>query len=52
MAPRIPTYRGPQERVMQLRPMEDAALKETRNLIVTGKQKEKISGEISPRKGC
>ena len=35
MAPRIPTYQGPQERVMQLRPMEDAALKETRNMMGT-----------------
>jgi len=35
MAPRIPRYEGPQERVLQVRPMEDAALQETRNMMGT-----------------
>lgn len=35
MAPRIPTYTGPQERVMQVQPIEDAALKESRLMLGT-----------------
>jgi hypothetical protein len=35
MAPRILQYEGGAERVMQVQPMEDAALKETRNMMGT-----------------
>ena len=33
MAPRIPTYTGPQERVLQVDQLDQASMRETQNMI-------------------